>query len=169
MTRNQKLTWVLVCDSSKAKLFINRSARDGLHEINEEFHPIPKTSELITDQPGQSPHHTPGDSFLSYHAFNPPTDPRVHEKKAFLRHVAEKINRREKAISRLVIIAPPKALNILREAISPNLKQKIIGEIAKDLTHETETTLPQFLKEHMRIYDPLHDFTTPGRHRIEKR
>ncbi len=41
---------------------------------------------------------------------------------------------RQSAFDRLIIVAPPTMLTELRKMIGPNVREKIIAEIAKDLT-----------------------------------
>ena len=72
---------------------------------------------------------------------------------------AQMLNEREAEFSRLIIAAPPSALHVLREELSFQTKEKIIGEINKDLTKENVSSLPQLLKPFMRVFGPLHDYT----------
>lgn len=152
----KQVTWILVCDSGKARLFFNHGARDGVHEMQDITHPIPKTTELMTGKRGRN---KPGDGFLMRHAYEPPTSPRDKEKRDFVKQIAQMINKREAEFSQLIIAAPPLALHVLRKELSPHVKEKMIGEIDKDLTGENESSLPQFLKPFMPVYDPLHDYT----------
>ena len=42
----------------------------------------------------------------------------------------------------------------LREALSPAVQAKIVGELNKDLIHENASTPPHFIKEFMDLKNP---------------
>lgn len=154
MAGNQ-VTWILACDSGRARLFVNRSMQDGVHEMQDMIHPVPKTSELVTGKRGRN---KPGYGFLRRHAYDPASNPREKEKEEFVKRLANMLNEREAEYHRLIVAAPPPALHGLREGLSPKVKEKIIGEINKDLTKENESTLQQYIKPFMSVHDPLHDY-----------
>lgn len=146
-------TWILVCDSANVKLFVNRGPRDSVHQRDMAMQDIPPIGDLVTDVPGRS---QPSANSAMHHAFEQP-NPRDQQKEQFLRNVANVMNGHVKDFNRLIVAAPPKALHVLREALSPQVKEKIVGEINKDLTKSDERTLPQFLKDHLNLRDPLHE------------
>lgn len=147
-------TWIVVCDGSHAKFFVNHGANDGVHQIKKTDVPLPKVGDLITGGRGRN---QPPGNMAENHAYSRP-DPREQRKEDFLRDVAEAINCRHQEISRLVIAAPPKALGILRNALSGKMRERVIGEIDKDLTKSDERNLPQFLTEHMNLRDHQNEF-----------
>lgn len=146
-------TWILVCDSANVKLFINRGPRDSVHQTDMAVQDIPPIGELVTDVPGRG---QPSAHSVAHHAYDEP-NPRNQKKELFLRNIAHVVNKHAKEFNRLIIAAPPKALHVLRETLSPQVKEKIIGEINKDLTKSDERTLPQFLKDYLNLRDPLHE------------
>lgn len=125
-------TWILVCDGSKALLFqnvgderaINLKASDVLIE------PHPPTRELGTDQPGRT-----YDSMDGSPAAVDTTDWHERAEVDFLRKVSEKLDEavRVHQVKHVVVIAPPKALGILRGQLTPGVRAVLTAEIAKDL------------------------------------
>jgi protein required for attachment to host cells len=69
------------------------------------------------------------------------------EEHRFARDVATALQRvvRERKVTTLIVAAPPRTLADLRHALHPDVKERIIAEIAKDLTkhpvHEIEKHL----------------------------
>lgn len=61
-------------------------------------------------------------------------DPRAAIEEAFLAEMLDGLAARESAFDRLVIVAPPKALGIIRKRLPASLRAKLAGEIDADLT-----------------------------------
>lgn len=136
--------WVVVCDGKKALVlenvgdekFINLKTRE-VHE-----HADAKTHELGTAPPGRS--------FSSVGAGRSAveqTDWHAQEEQRFLHKLAERLDAAVKAgeTKSLVVVAPPRALGVLRQAYSHNLRAAVQAEIDKDLVrlpvHEIEKHL----------------------------
>lgn len=51
------------------------------------------------------------------------------------------------SIKQVLIIAPPKALGELRQHYGNSLKEKLLGELAKEHTHDSAHVLEQVLKD----------------------
>ena len=115
-------TLILTCNSGHAKWFINKGPQDGVHEIRDTEQFIPKASDLTDGKRGRN---KPSNDASQRHAYAPPTDPREKEKREFVEEIAESLNGREKSIEQLVIAASPDALHVLRETLSPQLKNKL--------------------------------------------
>lgn len=136
--------WVLVCDGKKA-LVLENSGDDKflnlkIRETHE--HPDQKTSEMGTDAPGRS-----FSSVGSRRSAMDQTDWHDQEEHKFLRGILEQL---ESAVATgqtksLTIVAPPRALGVLRKAYSHNLKKVLRAEIDKDFVkmplHEIEKHL----------------------------
>lgn len=124
-------TWVAVCDGQKALLFENKG-RNGVADL--------KTREaFVQENPpsheqGSAP---PGRVFSSKgagHSATAETD--FHEQKAvaFLGKFAAHLNREveERRIESLVVVAPARALGILRAHLSEHAKRVVTAEWDKD-------------------------------------
>ena len=124
--------WVVVCDGKKALVLENvGDAISPNLKTREVFdHPDAKTHELGTDAPGRS--------FSSVGAGRSAveqTDWHDQEENRFLRRLAAHLDAEIKAgrAKSLVLVAPPRALGMLREAYSHDLRRALRAEIDKDL------------------------------------
>jgi protein required for attachment to host cells len=77
----------------------------------------------------------------------PPTDPHREEKRRFADELAQHLNDAAQAGSydRLILVAAPKTLGDLRQALGKNAAAKLDGELAKDLTKIPDHDLPGHL------------------------
>ncbi|MCZ8103788.1 MAG: host attachment family protein [Burkholderiales bacterium] len=125
-------TWILVSDGRKA-LFIHQ---DGDHDLPNfsiqqvlEDDENPRTSEQGSDSPGTS-HSSVGHGRSSVAQ----TDWHDLAEKAFARKTVDTLARLAKdiAVDRLVIVAPPRTLAVLRASMPPELQKAVLAEIAKD-------------------------------------
>jgi len=136
--------WVVVCDGRKALILENAGDDKFLNlKTREVFdHPDPKTHELGTDAPGRS-----FSSVGHGRSAVEQTDWHTQEEERFLRKLAEHLDAEVKAgrAKSIVIVAPPRALGVLRPAYSHDLKKAMRTEIDKDLVrmpvHEIEKYL----------------------------
>ena len=137
---------VVVCDGAKALFLENRgdSKFPNLRTREVLEHKGVRTSQLGSDRPGRVQQ-----SAGSARAAVAQTDWHDDAEVAFLQSV---VTRLEGALQNggcdgLIVIAPPRALGVLRHAYSPALRKAIKFELDKDLVrtpiHEIETMLTQ--------------------------
>jgi len=136
--------WVVVCDGKKALVLENAGDEKFLNlktrEVHE--HPDPKTRELGTDAPGRA-----FSSVGTERSSMEQTDWHVQAEDRFLRKLAERLDAAVSAgqANSLILIAPPRALGVLRQAYSHNLRAALRAEIDKDFVklpvHEIEKHL----------------------------
>jgi protein required for attachment to host cells len=128
--------WVVVADGEKA-LFL-RNEGDAQHPNLEVFREMaqenPPTREQGTDKPGrvhESAQH--GRSSVEN------TDWHQIGKERFAREVADRLYKYAHAgrFDRLVLVAPPKILGEMREALHPAVSERIVSEIPKTLTNHS--------------------------------
>lgn len=138
------VTWILVADGARARIFKNEGPGKGIQPaVSEEFYkPLPKTSELGADRPGRG-HES---ASTTRHAVDT-TDWHRFEKEKFAKEMAGILDQAglSGAYDRLILVAPPKTLGDLRSALSPATRKKVSGEIDKDLTAVTLGELPDHL------------------------
>ena len=122
---------VLVCDGAKALLFTDSgiAPKPRLKVLEAISEPSPPTSELGTERPGRV-HESKGASRSAVET----TDYHAAAEADFLRRIAGRLAELvQGGVSRILIVAPPKALGTLREALSAQVKAAVDGELAKDL------------------------------------
>ncbi len=130
------VTWVLVADGHRARVFVNEGPDTGLRPaLDQEFvHMLPPDRDMAADKAGSArggggSHHT-----LDHHE-----DLHRHEKAVFARELAQRLDGylKDGRFGRLVVVAPPQTLGELRADFSKAVAATVDGELAKDLTHAT--------------------------------
>lgn len=123
--------WILVCDGRKALLFQNVGDRVyPKFETREHFvHDEHATRDLGTDQPGRLFSGAGGRKSATE-----PVDYHLQEEQRFLANLVQHLDRyaAEHKIKDLVLVAPPRALGTLREALPDHLKALVRAEVDKD-------------------------------------
>ena len=126
-------TRLLVCDGRKA-LFIRNTGPVGkpVFEVEQEMHDkgSSHTADLGTDEPGRM-----GSAFGPRSSMEG-TDWHQAAEDAFVRRAVEAFTALCDAngVREVVLVAPPRALAVLRKAASKSLHDRVVGEIDKDLT-----------------------------------
>lgn len=84
---------------------------------------------------------------VAHHATGGERNPRKVEAMRFARRIADalELERREDRYDRLVIMAPPAFLGLLREELAPAVQAVTSAEIGKDLVHEPLDVLIAYL------------------------
>lgn len=115
-------TWIVVADSARARIFSSERRDRGWELVEAIEHPEGRahTPELVTEMP----------------ALERGELPKEHEAKVFARQLARRLeaalHRRE--FQRLVLVAPPELMGLLRKSLSPQVSAVIADEITKDLS-----------------------------------
>ena len=127
-------SWVVVCDGAKALILQNAGDAELMNlQVRETLtQPNQPTRELGTDKPGRA--YAPDG--LSGSAMEE-TDWQDQAEEAFLKDVAVKLDElvHEKEASRILLVAPPRALGTLRPKLSADAQAVISAEVAKDYTN----------------------------------
>jgi protein required for attachment to host cells len=123
--------WVVVCDGKKALVLENVGDTKFLNLKTREVHEQPdaKTSEQGTDAPGRSIN-----SIDSRRSAMEQTDWHDQEEQRFLQRLASRLDAEVNAGNAkcVIMVAPPRALGVLRQAYSQNLRNVLRAEIDKD-------------------------------------
>jgi protein required for attachment to host cells len=133
--------WVVVCDGRKSIILENRGddVFPNLRMKETTEHKSPATHTQGTDAPGRS--------FASRGGVRSAveqTDWHDEDERAFLVKLAQRIDAAVTAgeVKRLFIVAPPRALGMIRQHYSPATRKAVVAEVDKDLTktpiHEIE-------------------------------
>jgi protein required for attachment to host cells len=133
--------WIIVCDGKKALVLENIGDNKFLNLRTREVyeHPDPKTRELGTDAPGRALN-----SLGTPRSAMEQTDWHTQEEERFLRTLAARLDAAVNAgqAKSLFLVAPPRALGVLRQAYSHALRAALRAKIDKDFVklpvHEIE-------------------------------
>jgi protein required for attachment to host cells len=123
--------WVVVCDGAKALVLENAGNRKTPSLKTKEVyqHDDPKTHEIGTDRPGRA-FNSVGNGRSSMEQ----PDWHDQEEQKFLTKLAARL---DKAVlggetPSLIVVAPPRAIGVLRRAYTSHVRQAIRAEVEKD-------------------------------------
>jgi protein required for attachment to host cells len=140
------VTYVLVADGARARLYANHGVGKGLQPVSGATHKADlhhHDREILTDKPGRS--------FSSVgegrSALESQTEWHRFEKHKFAREMAKVLDAAAatKSFDRLILVAPPATLGDLRMELGDATRRMVTAELPKDLTRHAEQELPQHL------------------------
>jgi len=129
----RKVTWAVVADGAKALILVNdgTDASPLLSVLDKAELENPPSREQGTDRPGRMP-----DPSKGQRSAMEATDWHDLAEAGFLRDFAGRLNRAAQAdrFSRLILVAPPKVLGLLRPELGAAVRDRVVAEIGSDLT-----------------------------------
>lgn len=129
-------TWILVADSAHARLFLSYPGQPGWFELRTFEHPAgrAKGPELLDSPPAMEPGKLPKDFAAE----------------VFARELAKYLDLEsaKNSFERLVLVAPPKFLGMLRENLSKQADAKLAEAVNKDLVGLRKQELEERLEHH---------------------
>jgi protein required for attachment to host cells len=130
-------TWILVAESSRAKIYEQDQPHSELHELEGFDHAASRMNDhdLVTDAPGR----TFDSNGKGRHAITQDVEPKEQEAIHFARILAHHLdqNAKKKHFDKLVVIAPPEFLGFLRNSFSDHVSKMIVASVNKNLVHES--------------------------------
>lgn len=138
-------TWILVAESSRAKIYSGKGQRAPLSEIKDFVHPKGRLHEgdLVSDSAGSDG----GSVGQGRHVLDDQTNAREQEAIIFANELANYLNieRNKESFGTLVIIAAPAFLGLLRENLSDEVMGMVSQQIDKNLMHKSAEEIHQYL------------------------
>ena len=138
-----KRLYVLVADSSMARFFKAKTPVRSIEEILDHPHREgrQKNSEIYTDRPGSN-HGGAG----GYQTYDRETD-EDPENARFARELGEYLSkaRHKGRFDKLILVAPPKFLGVLRNHLSKECLGAVMKSIDKDLVREDAAAIARHL------------------------
>ena len=127
-------TWILIADGGRARILETTGKRQGMHPVagsQSRLH-NPPSRELGRDSPGRV-YESVG---YARHAVEPRSDPHIALEALFASQLATMLadHSAKDAFDQLVVVAPAAMLGNLRKMIKPEVRNKIVAEVDKDLT-----------------------------------
>jgi protein required for attachment to host cells len=145
------ITWVVVADGTRARIYENDGPNQGLTEVagGTLKGDRRRSREIVSDRPGRS-FDSKG---AGRHAMAYPTDADRHEHQEFARHVVDWIEapRRRDRYDQLAIVAAPRTLGDIRDLLSDTSKSKVTCELDKDLVAATADDIVNALSDKIRL------------------
>jgi protein required for attachment to host cells len=144
--KKDQVTWMGVCEGARARMFRLETRPRGWVLVKAFEHPASRAhvSVLVTDRPGRSQTPLKG----AYGSGLERTSPHRTELRRFAHELATYLNdhARVRAFDRLVLVAPPKLLGMLREELSPGTRARVTRELAHDYTKLDARALDEHLR-----------------------
>lgn len=142
-------TWIMVAHDAGARVFENDGPGKGLQLIEEIDHPEgrERDQDINADRPGRSFRKNSADPRRA--AMSRSEGPRERVVSDFARAMAEKLKqgRVENQYERLVLVAPPRFLGLLRSSLDGPTAQLLVGSLNKDLASSKQAELIEHLGE----------------------
>lgn len=144
---------IVVADACEANFYDLQHRHDVPQLAGHLSDPLARMHErdLTSDLPGRSFDHAPLSGgrrgATPRHALGSEPRAHKHEVAAFVHKIAEQLERARQAgeFDRLVIMAPPTVLGLMRKALPSSLHKSVAAEVDKDLVHQS----PQVVRSHV--------------------
>ena len=132
---SEAVTWILVADGFRSRVLKMNEKSKKLESVFDYDIIGNKLSDqdLVSDRKGRSG----GMGSSSHQTKEPKINPHQHEKKIFAEKILAILTSSDdkNEFDRLIVVAPPETLGNLRDIFPKRIKEKIVWELNKDLTH----------------------------------
>lgn len=141
----RKTTWILIADAATAHVVASSGKAADLAMVDDirlQGNASP-SRDLAADRPGRA-FDRAGDG---RHGMEPQTDPHLVERERFAREIAAVLDEaaQRQRYDRLILVAPPKFMGLLRDILPSSVASKVSAELTKDLTMLSIHDLPDHL------------------------
>lgn len=144
-------TLILVADGENVLFYKNEGIGKGIERLEKEYHQdIPKGKDIVTDRPGldKMTRGVKGIQSSAAHGYEPSDNPREEMKIRFLRDAMDKTEKHLiPEYEKLIVIAPPQILGEIRKMLNDAAKNKIIGQVDKNLTRSAQKDIEKNLND----------------------
>lgn len=145
MTFHKNREWILFADRAHAKIYTRHYVNGAMQEHLILEHPEARKfqHEQGTDRPGRGQAAGTG----QHHAYEDHADFPEQESQAFLKEVGREINEAAEndQLDKLVLIALPKTMAMVKSTFSKSTLKKVTGEYSKNLINIPESDLQERL------------------------
>lgn len=146
--------WILVANSSVARLYANHGPKKGLKKLKELEHAASreKGTELTTDGHGRhwggGGSNGRGATANGRGAYTPSVEPKEVEHERFAQELARELEhgRTSNSYNRLIVVAAPGFMGMLNGKLSAHVKDLISDSLEKDYTKANERELASHLE-----------------------
>lgn len=144
-------TWILVAHETGARIFENTGPGKGLGLLHEIEHPSghARDQDINADKPGRG--FGPGGTHHSLATAG--ESPSEHAHAGWARHLAGTLKNGHESgkCSSIILVAGPKFLGLLREALDKETVKHVTASLDKDLAHMNEAEVTEHLKDTIRL------------------
>lgn len=145
-------TWIVVADSSRARIFEKRELDAHLEEVDDFVNAAGRAEyqDINTDR---------GGSFGSKggaqtHTSQPQASPAEHSAELFSREVTQFLDEAhdDQRYERLCVIAAPKFLGLLRSNLSKRVEDMVEEELPKDISNFTARQIEDYVDARLNLH-----------------
>jgi protein required for attachment to host cells len=140
--------WVVVADEAKARILSTSKSTEPLVEVQSlsSSEAYDREQDLVSDKPGRGSN----GSGQGKHAMDEKTTHKEQYAIRFAKELADFLekNQHKKTYMKLIIVAAPRFLGLMRKEMSKSVSELVSLEIDKDLTMME----PQAIREHLPQY-----------------
>lgn len=144
---------IVVADQSEARFYDAEHRDSGLRPAGGLTDPLAHLHDrdFKSDRPGRVFDHAPAAGSrrgaTAHHGTGGERRPRKHEAELFARRIAEQTQTayQQHEFDRLILMAAPGFLGLLRQALPDSMRALVVREIGKDLVHEAATAVEAHL------------------------
>lgn len=138
-----KQKWIVVAESSRARIFAVDSKHQPLIEIDDLVNPASRVMnhDLVSDRPGRNARGG------TQHVMVPHSDPQKNEAQRFAQSVSERLEagRISGDFNDLVIVAPSGFMGMLRQQIGHTTQKLISHSLTKNLIQKSEAQIRDYI------------------------
>lgn len=139
------LTWILVAESSRAKLYSASNRKGPLMEVDAFVHPEGRlhAGDLVSDRAGSDG----GSIGQGRHVVDDNNTPKKQENINFAKTIAHYLDgaRSKGAFRKLILVAPPAFLGLLRDNLSKQVRDLVTEQIDKNLVQQPAKVVREHL------------------------
>ncbi|MFV2005144.1 MAG: host attachment protein [Gammaproteobacteria bacterium] len=143
-----KLTWLVVADNSKARIFTVDSRRGPIEEIESIIHAEARLHErsMTSDLPGRG-----SGKGGARHAYQDEISPKEQENINFAKQIANELDaaRKDGKFKQVMLVAAPGFLGNLRNQLTVQTKKLACFELAKNMSHFSAEKIRELLPERL--------------------
>lgn len=137
--------WILVAESSRAKLYATPARSEPIAEVESFAHPEGRLPErdLVSDNAGFDG----GSVGQSHHVMQKKVSARDEEAERFAKRLTDHLEagRLQGEFDKMVLMAPPGFLGHLRNNLNKDLKAMVVSEVDKNLVMQPGEVVQQYL------------------------
>lgn len=138
-------TWILVAESSRARLYAADNRRSDITELEDMAHPEGRlhAGDLVSDTAGSDG----GSIGQGRHVLDERSDLKQTAAAGFAKRLANRLEaaRHAGAFRRLVLIAPPAFLGLLRDKLSKEVLALVARQVDKNLVQQQPEAVRPYL------------------------
>lgn len=146
-----KLTWLVVADSSKARIFLTDSRTGPIKEIESIVHTEARLHEqdMTSDLSGRSKGSGDGGNVYQHKI-----GPKDQENINFAKSIANALDdaRKKEKFKQIILVSPPDFLGNLRNNLNSQTRKLVFFELAKNLSQLKAEEINEHLSESLKKY-----------------